>query len=69
MFTMPVLFTNGQSYGIRSDYTKLHYVQSTTKVKTDYFSNKIWESLDEPKRYLNLKRFEKRYGVTITNAL
>jgi hypothetical protein len=58
------IFTNGQVYQQLTIFAKF-----TQKKRfyffcaVDFFSNKVWETLDAPNLYLTLLRFERRYKV------
>jgi hypothetical protein len=64
MYFVLITLTNGQSYCLNSCFTRFFTrTYKQFRLKIDYFSNRLWEILDEPKLYINLKRFERRYQV------
>ncbi len=57
---VPFFFTNGQLFSFFSaidlTFFRLYFFS-----KIDFFSNKLWESLDKPRALTMLLRFERQY--------
>ena len=62
LFKNCIIFSNGQTYYLQSLVPFFTAHQSHLKLKTDYFSNRLWDTLDEPQLFINLVRFERRYN-------
>lgn len=54
------IFSNGQ-LGYQKACVKLNYKKKYYYIDIDYFSNTLWQNLDQPKLFINLLRFDRKY--------
>lgn len=62
---LKLVLTTGQVCLFKTAFVRWVKQQRYCFLRTDFYSNKIWATLDEPKLFINLVRFERRYRMKI----
>jgi hypothetical protein len=63
LYQNPFVFSNGQVYCF---FSLLHLCKNNVYFYVyddddDWFANRLWQTLDEPKLFITLLRFERKY--------
>jgi len=61
-YSIPTILTNGQVYQVSSLLKPIALTGADSyMLSNDFFSNKLWKTIDTPKIVLSLIRFDRKY--------